>query len=103
MVVPNDSTVIAHAGDGNFHTVILFDPNKEEHRNEAERLNHLMVRTALGMEGTCYLSIIHFYSICQLWFLTHRCSFIYDPYAMSVSVTTVQEHVPANTALVRGK
>ncbi|KAF3442793.1 hypothetical protein FNV43_RR16710 [Rhamnella rubrinervis] len=46
-------TVIAHAGDGNFHTVILFDPNKEEHRKEAERLNHLMVHTALEMEGTC--------------------------------------------------
>ncbi|KAL6138254.1 hypothetical protein ACLB2K_063537 [Fragaria x ananassa] len=45
--------VIAHAGDGNFHTVILFDPNKEEHRREAERLNHFMVHTALSMEGTC--------------------------------------------------
>ncbi|KAM0990228.1 hypothetical protein ACFX2I_008758 [Malus domestica] len=46
-------TVIAHAGDGNFHTVILFDPNNEEHRREAERLNHFMVHTALSMEGTC--------------------------------------------------
>ncbi|KHG01067.1 D-lactate dehydrogenase [cytochrome], mitochondrial -like protein [Gossypium arboreum] len=47
------STVIAHAGDGNFHTVILFDPNEEEHRREAERLNQFMVYTALSMEGTC--------------------------------------------------
>ncbi|KAJ4705461.1 putative D-lactate dehydrogenase [Melia azedarach] len=46
-------TVIAHAGDGNFHTVILFDPSKEDHRREAERLNHFMVHTALSMEGTC--------------------------------------------------
>ncbi|XP_048426569.1 D-lactate dehydrogenase [cytochrome], mitochondrial isoform X2 [Pyrus x bretschneideri] len=46
-------TVIAHAGDGNFHTVILFDPSNEEHRREAERLNHFMVHTALSMEGTC--------------------------------------------------
>ncbi|XP_010263119.1 PREDICTED: D-lactate dehydrogenase [cytochrome], mitochondrial isoform X2 [Nelumbo nucifera] len=46
-------TVIAHAGDGNFHTLILFDPNKEEERQEAERLNQLMVQTALSMEGTC--------------------------------------------------
>ncbi|GMY14376.1 D-lactate dehydrogenase [cytochrome], mitochondrial-like [Fagus crenata] len=46
-------TVIAHAGDGNFHTVILFDPNLEEHRREAERLNQFMVYTALSMEGTC--------------------------------------------------
>ncbi|CAI9097523.1 OLC1v1033971C1 [Oldenlandia corymbosa var. corymbosa] len=46
-------TVIAHAGDGNFHTIVLFDPNKEEQRREAERLNHFMVHTALSMEGTC--------------------------------------------------
>lgn len=46
-------TVIAHAGDGNFHTVILFDPNEEEQRREAARLNHFMVHTALSMEGTC--------------------------------------------------
>ncbi|MQL81469.1 hypothetical protein Taro_013926 [Colocasia esculenta] len=45
--------VIAHAGDGNFHTVILFDPNNEDQRHEAERLNHFMVHTALSMEGTC--------------------------------------------------
>nr|CAB3455752.1 unnamed protein product [Digitaria exilis] len=45
--------VIAHAGDGNFHTIILFDANKEEERKEAERLNHFMVHTALSMEGTC--------------------------------------------------
>ncbi|CAK9322942.1 unnamed protein product [Citrullus colocynthis] len=46
-------TVIAHAGDGNFHTVILFDPKENEQREEAERLNHLMVYKALSMEGTC--------------------------------------------------
>ncbi|KAH1090402.1 hypothetical protein J1N35_017659 [Gossypium stocksii] len=46
-------TVIAHAGDGNFHTVILFDPNEEENWREAERLNQFMVYTALSMEGTC--------------------------------------------------
>ncbi|KAK4581888.1 hypothetical protein RGQ29_025159 [Quercus rubra] len=46
-------TVIAHAGDGNFHSNILFDPNIEEHRREADRLNKFMVLTALSMEGTC--------------------------------------------------
>lgn len=45
--------IIAHAGDGNFHVVILFDPENEEHRREAERLNNFMVHTALSMEGTC--------------------------------------------------
>ncbi|XP_030448831.1 D-lactate dehydrogenase [cytochrome], mitochondrial [Syzygium oleosum] len=46
-------TVVAHAGDGNFHTVVLFDPSEDDQRQEAERLNHLMVHTALSMEGTC--------------------------------------------------
>lgn len=43
--------MIAHAGDGNFHTVVMFDPSNDEHRREASRLNHLMVDTALSMEG----------------------------------------------------
>ncbi|XP_010452597.1 PREDICTED: D-lactate dehydrogenase [cytochrome], mitochondrial [Camelina sativa] len=46
-------TVIAHAGDGNFHTCIMFDPSNEEQRKEAERLNHFMVHSALSMDGTC--------------------------------------------------
>ncbi|TKW30554.1 hypothetical protein SEVIR_2G045900v4 [Setaria viridis] len=50
---PLTCLVIAHAGDGNFHTIILFDPSKDDQRKEAERLNHFMVHTALSMEGTC--------------------------------------------------
>ncbi|XP_044415279.1 D-lactate dehydrogenase [cytochrome], mitochondrial-like [Triticum aestivum] len=50
---PLTCLVITHAGDGNFHTFILFDPSQEEERREAERQNHLMVHTALSMEGTC--------------------------------------------------
>ncbi|KAM3303680.1 D-lactate dehydrogenase [Capsicum chacoense] len=50
---PLTCTIIAHAGDGNFHTIVLFDPTREEQRQEAERLNHFMVHTALSMEGTC--------------------------------------------------
>ena len=49
--VPINSASLAHAGDGNFHTNILFDPNIEEHRREADRLNKFMVLTALSMEG----------------------------------------------------
>uniref|UniRef100_A0A0E0AG29 D-lactate dehydrogenase (cytochrome) n=1 Tax=Oryza glumipatula TaxID=40148 RepID=A0A0E0AG29_9ORYZ len=49
---PLTCLVIAHAGDGNFHTIILFDPSQEDQRREAERLNHFMVHTALSMEGT---------------------------------------------------
>ncbi|KAK9156949.1 hypothetical protein Scep_003523 [Stephania cephalantha] len=47
------NTVIAHAGDGNFHTLILFDPDQEDQRQEAERLNHFIVHAALSLEGTC--------------------------------------------------
>ncbi|CAN6196938.1 unnamed protein product [Urochloa humidicola] len=47
---PLTCLVIAHAGDGNFHTIILFDPSKEDEQKEAERLNHFMVHTALSME-----------------------------------------------------
>lgn len=50
---PLTCPVIAHAGDGNFHTVILFNPEIEEHRHEAERLNNFMVNAALLLEGTC--------------------------------------------------
>lgn len=53
-IFPTNSTVIAHAGDGNFHTVILFDPKEEEQRKEAEKLNHMMVYKALSMEGTVF-------------------------------------------------
>ena len=53
------SLVIAHAGDGNFHTIILFDPSKEDQRKEAERLNHFMVHTALSMEGTNSLPFVY--------------------------------------------
>ncbi|XP_010519987.1 PREDICTED: D-lactate dehydrogenase [cytochrome], mitochondrial isoform X2 [Tarenaya hassleriana] len=46
-------TVVAHAGDGNFHTIIMFDPSKEDQRRTAERLNQFMVHTALSLDGTC--------------------------------------------------
>ncbi|KAG9131516.1 hypothetical protein Leryth_026536 [Lithospermum erythrorhizon] len=50
---PLTCVIVAHAGDGNFHAIILFDPNDQDHRKEAERLNHYIVHTALSIEGTC--------------------------------------------------
>lgn len=44
---------LAHAGDGNVHTLILFDSSKEEEVREAMRLSTLVVDLALEMEGTC--------------------------------------------------
>ncbi|WP_144110120.1 FAD-linked oxidase C-terminal domain-containing protein [Paraburkholderia sp. BCC1886] len=45
--------IVGHVGDGNFHVLILLDPNKPEEMVEAERLNHRIVQRALRMDGTC--------------------------------------------------
>jgi FAD/FMN-containing dehydrogenase len=45
--------IISHAGDGNFHVVILFDPLNAEELREVRNLSDGMVNTALLMEGTC--------------------------------------------------
>ncbi len=45
--------LFGHVGDGNFHCVILVDPNDEAEIEEAKALNVRVVRRALAMEGTC--------------------------------------------------
>lgn len=45
--------IIGHVGDGNFHAVLLIDPNDQVEMAEAERLNDEIVRLALSMDGTC--------------------------------------------------
>lgn len=45
--------IVGHVGDGNFHTVICFDPNDPRENHEAHRLNQQMVHRAIGMDGTC--------------------------------------------------
>ncbi|KAJ7554634.1 hypothetical protein O6H91_05G001500 [Diphasiastrum complanatum] len=48
------SAMVSHAGDGNFHSVILIDPKNEEEVEEAHRLANEMVQIALSAEaGTC--------------------------------------------------
>lgn len=47
------STLLAHAGDGNFHAIILFDPKNKEEVDEALKLSNDMVHASLSMEGTC--------------------------------------------------
>ncbi|KAI5079676.1 hypothetical protein GOP47_0005155 [Adiantum capillus-veneris] len=44
---------LAHAGDGNCHTLILFDSSSNEDVQEAKRLSTFIVNLALEMEGTC--------------------------------------------------
>lgn len=45
--------LFGHVGDGNFHLVIVVDPNNPAHHDEAEHLNHRVVERALAMDGTC--------------------------------------------------
>lgn len=45
--------IVGHVGDGNFHTVIAFDPLNQKENEEAHRLNHQMVHRAINMGGTC--------------------------------------------------
>ena len=45
------SALVAHAGDGNFHACIFFDPKNEEEVKEALELSTWMVHASLSMEG----------------------------------------------------
>ena len=45
--------IFGHVGDGNFHCVIVVDPNNAAEMEEAERLNQKIMRRALAMDGTC--------------------------------------------------
>ena len=45
--------LFGHVGDGNFHLVVLIDPNNAAEIAEADRLNQVVVMRALDMGGTC--------------------------------------------------
>jgi len=53
----DDSTltglILGHVGDGNYHTLLLFDPDNGDEVAEAERLNAAIVDHALALDGTC--------------------------------------------------
>jgi D-lactate dehydrogenase (cytochrome) len=44
--------MVGHVGDGNFHMLLLVEPNNPQDHAEAERLNERLVRRALSMGGT---------------------------------------------------
>ena len=50
---PFQCMIFGHAGDGNFHGLILVDPDSPQELAEAERLNDAIVELALSMDGTC--------------------------------------------------
>lgn len=45
--------IVGHVGDGNFHLIMLIDPEQPEEWEEAERINHRLVARAIAMEGSC--------------------------------------------------
>jgi D-lactate dehydrogenase (cytochrome) len=45
--------IVGHVGDGNFHTLILIDPDDASERERARALHERMVLRALALEGTC--------------------------------------------------
>ena len=47
------STIVGHVGDGNFHVLMLLDPDSQTEWEESERLNHQLVTQAIDAQGTC--------------------------------------------------
>jgi len=47
------STIVGHVGDGNFHVVMLLDPDDPAQWEESEKSNSQIVRIAIEAEGTC--------------------------------------------------
>lgn len=47
------SGVFGHVGDGNFHTIIAFDPNNPDERARAEQANEALARRAIEVGGSC--------------------------------------------------
>lgn len=45
--------IVAHAGDGNFHVIILFKPDDPEEVKEAKNLAKWMALEAIKLGGTC--------------------------------------------------
>ncbi|GIM48070.1 2-hydroxy-acid oxidase [Collibacillus ludicampi] len=45
--------VLGHIGDGNFHTLLMIDPNDPEEMQIAEQINASLVEYALSRGGTC--------------------------------------------------
>lgn len=45
--------LVGHVGDGNFHLVLLFDPDNADETAQAKHINHALVEMAIAMGGTC--------------------------------------------------
>lgn len=47
------AAIFGHVGDGNYHTVLAFDPNDTEEVTRIEKIHEHIVRYALARGGTC--------------------------------------------------
>ena len=45
--------LVGHVGDGNFHFVLLYDPDNATETKEAQHINSSLVKMAIEMGGTC--------------------------------------------------
>jgi len=50
---PIPGPILGHVGDGNFHAILLIDPDRPEDLAAARALSHRMVERALDLGGTC--------------------------------------------------
>ncbi len=50
---PIPGPILGHVGDGNFHAILLIDPDSAAERAAAQDLSHRMVERALALGGTC--------------------------------------------------
>ncbi|MFC3885773.1 FAD-binding oxidoreductase [Bacillus songklensis] len=48
-----DGAILGHIGDGNFHTLVMYDPENQEHVDKMEKLNEEIVKYAFRLGGTC--------------------------------------------------
>jgi D-lactate dehydrogenase (cytochrome) len=48
-----ESSIVAHAGDGNYHVLFMLDPADADERRRADELNAEIVEWALAHGGTC--------------------------------------------------
>ncbi|SFF15478.1 D-lactate dehydrogenase (cytochrome) [Bacillus sp. OV194] len=45
--------VLGHVGDGNFHSILMFDKSSEEETQKANLINEMIVEYALSKRGSC--------------------------------------------------
>ena len=44
--------MVGHLGDGNFHVLLPFDPEKKEMYKKIREFNDLLIKKALELKGT---------------------------------------------------